>query len=694
MNNSSTPESFRKLAEQLRTIKVPSKFIFILVGILSTAWFLIRVIPKPQRATYPCMKAAAPWASAFVIYILGITGSTFFLRRTWQAIIRGRYKWALTFILLIFFFGFLTLFNFPNIAKATSAKILSANEIVFPSTPIGTPKGKNPGRVVWVHNEHATNENLTNTEGDYWHMDLNANEDTIKKMLDQAVMHLTDGANIMEAWDELFKHYNEQKGKGTVGYTPGETIVIKINLTNSCCGMWDTEKIEDIERMDQTPQLVNALLATLIDDLGINESDIWCGDNYRMFRNVYWDKCHSNYPDVVYMDNRGINNRVKSEASAANVLVFSDGLYTSTLPQHYIDADYFINASCLKSHNLSGITLGAKNHQGSVIPPGGSVENQSAEFMHYCLPVEDPGYGKYRHLVDYMAHEYTGGKTLLYLVDGIWGGDNWAGNIFKWEMEPFNNDYPNSLFVSQDPVAIEAVCFDFLLEEYKDKIIPEEERYPYFDGVNDYLLQAADESYWPDNFIYDPEGDGSKITSQGVYEHWNNGIDKEYSGQGIDFVKIPYDLSVPGEQSSSEAKLSDLLMDGSTINTFYPDTLNYSIGLPEGTSVIPVIEATAIDSTDGITIIPATEIPGITNIVVTSATDPNVTLTYTIEFFFLYCRTDTDNSGSTDVDDLKEVLKYYGTSCSENCPADIDKNGFIDVDDLKEVIKYYGTSCI
>lgn len=51
-----------------------SKLMFIILGVTSTAWFLIRVIPKPQRATYPCMKAAAPLMSTFVIYLLFILG--------------------------------------------------------------------------------------------------------------------------------------------------------------------------------------------------------------------------------------------------------------------------------------------------------------------------------------------------------------------------------------------------------------------------------------------------------------------------------------------------------------------------------------------------------------------------------------------------------------------------------------------
>ena len=33
----------------------------ILISVFGTLWFLIRVIPKPTRATYPCMRAVAPF---------------------------------------------------------------------------------------------------------------------------------------------------------------------------------------------------------------------------------------------------------------------------------------------------------------------------------------------------------------------------------------------------------------------------------------------------------------------------------------------------------------------------------------------------------------------------------------------------------------------------------------------------------
>ena len=58
-----------------------SKLTFIALGISSTIWFLIRVIPKPQRATYPCMRAVAPIMSTFVIYLLTFSAPFLHLKR-------------------------------------------------------------------------------------------------------------------------------------------------------------------------------------------------------------------------------------------------------------------------------------------------------------------------------------------------------------------------------------------------------------------------------------------------------------------------------------------------------------------------------------------------------------------------------------------------------------------------------------
>jgi hypothetical protein len=318
--------------------------------------------------------------------------------------------------------------------------------------------------------------------------------------------------------------------------------------------MSGTEKVDGMERMDATPQLVYALLYQLVDVVGVNESDIWLGDPYRIFSDTYYDLCAGAYPNVHYVDGRGLNGREQTDPSATQVLKFSNGLATSSLPSHYIDAAYLINMPCLKTHDVGGITIAAKNHQGSVLEPGDFPDNQSAMYLHPYLPGNSADTGKYRHLVDYMGHKNLGGKTLIYIVDGIWAGRNWEGWVEKWQIAPFNNDYPSSLFLSQDAVAIESVCYDFLLAEYETKT----DQYPYMSGTDDYLRQSADPANWPAGVEYDPEGDGTNISSLGVYEHWNNATDKKYSrnlntttGTGIELKKVDNVLGIISNNNPS-----------------------------------------------------------------------------------------------------------------------------------------------
>ncbi len=424
------------------------------------------------------------------------------------------------------------------------ASYFKANE------PMGVANGIFPGRVVWIHNPDATNANMANTTSDYWALDKNCNQQLVDSMLASGIRRIGGKANIREAWDEIFKYYNEKHGKGAVGYTPGEKFAVKINLTNSNGAPGPT-------RMDSSPQLVLAMLHQLIEVVGVPQKDIWMGDNYRTFRDNYWAKCHTVYPDVHYIDGTGYNGREKTKPSAEQLIRFSDGLETSSIPQHYLDATYFINMPCLKSHDTAGITLAAKNHQGTILHEGEVPQNQSAMYMHYAFPQNNSNVDQYRHLVDYMGHEELGGKTLIYIVDGLWAGRSWEGFLEKWKMAPFNNDYPSSLFLSQDAVAIESVGFDFLLAEYAAKA--SNQKYPYMSGVDDYMKQAADPANWPAGIEYDPEGDGTLLTSLGVYEHWNNATDKKYSrnlgaGAGIELMYYKSESSDPYLSELTETK--------------------------------------------------------------------------------------------------------------------------------------------
>jgi hypothetical protein len=57
------------------------KGLTILAGLASLIWFLVRVIPKPSRASYPCQRAAAPLASGFLIWFVGLLSFKTLYRR-------------------------------------------------------------------------------------------------------------------------------------------------------------------------------------------------------------------------------------------------------------------------------------------------------------------------------------------------------------------------------------------------------------------------------------------------------------------------------------------------------------------------------------------------------------------------------------------------------------------------------------
>jgi uncharacterized protein (DUF362 family) len=479
------------------------------------------------------MRAAAPFMSAFIIYLLSLGTTVFSIKKSRQKFANAKYLSGSAFLLMAILSFSIYIFQDNKESIARTFIGLDNTFPVLSNDPVGEAKGLFPGRVVWVYSQDATNENYNPVSAgiDWWYSHNNVDQDVVEQMLSTAIMQYAGKDDISKAWEAIFKSFNNSHGNGETGYTPGEKIAIKINLTNQCCS--------SSERMDATPQLINALLYELTLNAGVQESDITLGDPYRDFRNEYIDLVLSEFPDVNYVDGKGGNGVTQTTPSTNEVLVFSDKVIKSTLPQYYLDATYLINIPCLKTHNAGGITIIAKNHQGSFLVKGNDPKSQSAQAMHYSLPGIEAGQQKYRHLVDYMGHEQTGGKGLLYIVDGIWAGEDWKGWIKKFKSAPFNNNYPNSILIGQDPVALESVCFDILFEECA--VDGTKESYPITckNEIADYLLQCASSDYWPENIIYDPEDDGSALESLGAFEHWNNASDRKYSrnlgtGDGIE----------------------------------------------------------------------------------------------------------------------------------------------------------------
>lgn len=525
------------------------KLLTVVLGFFALIWFLVRVIPKPSRASYPCQRAAFPIASGFVIWLTGIITSSFLFKASKFFFRRSKWKIAYSLMAIGLLAGLIALRNTPE--------SIAIADLPIPNSPVGTAQGIYPGRVAWVHDANATDWAGEGSD-DTWYE--RTDTQTVENMMSLAIRSIAGQPSEQGAWNEIFKYFNNNNGKGNIGYQSGEKIMIKLNLTtcserNGTVNKTTYDKTGMEDNIDNSPQMVRALLRQLVNIVGVEPNKISVGDPTAMVPNYYWNMLHTEFPDVNYIDNYGELGRTRSEFSTTRIYWSTpdaNGKLPDYLPVCFADADYIINFAILKSHG-AGVTLCGKNHYGSVLRcPDGYMRDVRYLYqddyynMHNSLPFADAGKGtgKYRSLVDLMGHENLGGKTVLYLIDGLFGGYNWDSQPYLWVMEPFGDgvtgDWPNSLFVSLDPVAIDSVGYDFVAEQYPDQVLSENIQ----GGADDYLQEAAQANSPPSGSFYDPENDGTVMESLGVNEHWNNSIDKQYSrnlgnGNGIELIKLP-----------------------------------------------------------------------------------------------------------------------------------------------------------
>ena len=151
--------------------KIILKASYFIIGLGALIWFLIRVIPKPSRAAYPCQRAAFPIASGFVIYLIALLSSVFAIKKLKLQWIQKKTSAAAVSIIVLIISGFFLLQSDKPFSYADYK-----NSLEDPNQPMGTGKGIYPGRVVWIHDSTAVDQECTNSSGDYWWQDDNTNQ--------------------------------------------------------------------------------------------------------------------------------------------------------------------------------------------------------------------------------------------------------------------------------------------------------------------------------------------------------------------------------------------------------------------------------------------------------------------------------------------------------------------------------------
>jgi hypothetical protein len=533
-----------------KSLKGLSGLLFPLIGLSALIWIIIRVIPKPSRVQYPCIKAAAPIAAGFITYIIGLASAVFFYKTGKYYFLKSKYLPA---SILLFLSTAAGLFTFLKTGNESYASIKYTDSLFIPveppNTPMGTGKGIFPGRVVWMWDSSAANWDGEN--GNWWD-DQSTNQEKVDSMLSKSLRSLSAAGSDLEAWDAIFKYFNEKHDKGNLGYQPGEKIAIKINLNQ--ISTWNYSHPGNASF--PSPQAVLAIIRQLVINAGVTDQDITIYDSNRLVPDAIYNKVKNEFPGVHFMGWQKTAGREKYLRDTTivhwseDLIMEINGGNPAYLPSAVTHADYLINVANFKGHRYMGVTFCSKNHFGTISCDdinGTPFPNAPhAAGLHYYTAVHNiiiPGseewtfYGRpmgtYNTLVDLMGHKDIGQKTLLFMIDALYAVQSEQDAVSpesKWLSEPFNNDWTSSLFISQDNVAIESVGLDFFRTEAA--VNPNDTTV--YGVVDNYLHEAAMADNPPSGTYYDPDNDGSRLESLGIHEHWNNAVEKSYVG--IDLV--------------------------------------------------------------------------------------------------------------------------------------------------------------
>src|SRR5665648_7360 len=551
------------------------KLILIVVGFGALVWFLIRVIPKPSRAGYPCQRAAFPLASAFVIWMTGVVGSLFGIKYLGKAF--AQHKWVvagssvLVVMVLSFWMTIIPSGIYNSFAAGQDTTYVPAVGFDWkpgPSNqPIGEAKGIFPGRVVMTRNPEATKwAGNWKLNEDQWWLDKNTDINKVSEMLSATLGKLTGKKKDKDAWDQIFKYYNENsRGLSKQGHKPGEVVAVKINLNNSGASKVDNQT-------DASPQMVLALVRQLVNQAGVPQKDIIIYDARRQIYPFMLTTIWKEFKDVRFLQwgepikgqpvNPGYGDYTGLIAADwVEGITYSAGSFKDAklIPRQIKDATYLINFALLKLHSYpynymedgdegqTAVTMSGKNHAGSI---KGTPE------LHPYLDTKNLATkNAYSPLVDLATSPNLGAKTILYLLDGLYCGRKWRTYPLHFPNPPFNNkvvpyenpEWPACLLASFDCVALQSVGLDIVYAQSKNNTESSYHNVPRIlvrDNADDFLREMADPDHAPSGTKYIQNG--KPIKSLGVFEHWDNDLSMRYSrnldpkkGRGIEFLFLP-----------------------------------------------------------------------------------------------------------------------------------------------------------
>ncbi len=309
-------------------------------------------------------------------------------------------------------------------------------------------------RVVRVHTESAAAWDYATSTWFGSYVDQSA----VDEMMAAGLCTLTGASNAAEAWQILLP-----------AYQPGQMIAVKVNFNNTSACSYTANRI------DALIEPVNALISTLA-ARGVRPEDIYVYDAKRSIPEAFYSR--RRFSQAHYLGNvAGCSGELATFGNMLPDLLVRFAQPKLAMPRYLTDllhqATYVINMPIIKRHSSNPLTLGFKNHFGSLSELGGAAPDNP---HLYISPTEY--YEADKHpVVDIYANANIAQKTVLTVGDALFGGS--AANAAPQPWATFSGRSPASLVFSRDPVAADCIMADLLNAEW-----------PFPDHGYDYLRLA------------------------------------------------------------------------------------------------------------------------------------------------------------------------------------------------------------
>lgn len=416
-----------------RTLDFFRKSWIYLLGAAALVWFIIRVIPKPSRATYPCQRAAFPIATAFVIWITGALFSFKFFREA-RAMFRSRRLAGAIGLLL------------------AGALLFALSNLAFPAKDL----------VAGVKEATAEKPMLVKTYS----------EDLDSYILPAASVGMikSEKTNVLEIGyaelEQMVRDAVEMAGGLSEIITDGNTVVLKPNIVvdNFMGNPIPTEANGMV-----TDWRVVSVVAKMVREINPGgkilviegSAAVSTMEAYNLLK--YTKEFIPEVDEFIGIeDNSGDWQDVNSQDLRSKLLQADKALYPDfKLPngsapyyynKQYFEADVFISLPVLKNHESAGVT-GAIKNMGIGGTPTNIYGNGEDENGRWNV-IKHAASELHKFIHDY----YFGRPADFAIMDGIQGYSNGP----NWNNGPNNieghQEGMGLILASADPLAMDAIA--------------------------------------------------------------------------------------------------------------------------------------------------------------------------------------------------------------------------------------------